>query len=282
MKNLRQYYVYKVDISNYFNSVDIGLLLPELEAVLDRDPELFRFFEALLKNPYVQYNDRVICEAHKGIMAGTPISAFLANLYLRELDAYFYQRSIPYMRYSDDILVFGRDKAELHASIQTIGDTLLARKLTINPSKEMLAAPGEEWVFLGFSYENGNIDVSRTSFEKLKGKMRRKVRRLHQWAEKKQLPGEYGAKAFVKRFNAKLYDNPVYNELTWTRWYFPVINTDRTLKKIDAYMQDCIRYLATGKRSKGRYNFRYEDIKKLGYRSLVNEYYKSISKDLEP
>lgn len=282
IKDLNHRYVYKVDISNYFNSVDIGLLLPELEAVLDRDPELFRFFEALLKNPYVQYNDRVICEAHKGIMAGTPISAFLANLYLRELDAYFYQRSIPYMRYSDDILVFGRDKAELHASIQTIGDTLLARKLTINPSKEMLAAPGEEWVFLGFSYENGNIDVSRTSFEKLKGKMRRKVRRLHQWAEKKQLPGEYGAKAFVKRFNAKLYDNPVYNELTWTRWYFPVINTDRTLKKIDAYMQDCIRYLATGKRSKGRYNFRYEDIKKLGYRSLVNEYYKSISKDLEP
>ena len=91
---------------------------------------------------------------------------------------------------------------------------------------------------------------------------------------KKNLPGEYAARAFVKRFNTKLYDNPVYSELTWTRWFFPVINTDETLKKIDEYMQECIRYLATGKRTKSRYNFRYEDIKNLGYRNLVNEYYK--------
>ncbi|MBR6825229.1 MAG: hypothetical protein IKM59_01645 [Oscillospiraceae bacterium] len=281
LKDLRQYYVYKVDISNYFNSVDIELLLPELEDTLAEDPELFRFLKALLENPYVEYNGEVIREAQKGIMAGTPISAFLANFYLRELDAYFYERHIPYMRYSDDILVFGKDESTLRNSIRIIQEMLLSRKLTVNPSKETLSAPGEAWVFLGFSYEKGIIDVSNVSFEKLKGKMRRKVRRLHQWAEKKHLPGEYAARAFVKRFNAKLYDNPTYNELTWTRWYFPVINTDRTLKQIDEYMQDCIRYLATGKRTKGRFDFRYEDIKKLGYRSLVNEYYKCKSEASE-
>ena len=104
--------------------------------------------------------------------------------------------------------------------------------------------------------------------------MRRKARSLSRWASKKNLLGEYAARAFVKRINTKLYDNPVYSELTWTRWFFPVINTDETLKKIDEYMQECIRYLATGKRTKSRYNFRYEDIKNLGYRNLVNEYYK--------
>jgi hypothetical protein len=63
------------------------------------------------------------------------------------------------------------------------------------------------------------------------------------------------------------------HELTWARWYFPMITTAESLKIIDQYSQNCIRYLATGKHTKSAYNFRYEDIKKLGYISLVNAYY---------
>ena len=54
-----------------------------------------------------------LLEEPKGIMAGVPVSAFLANFYLRELDEYFYERHIPYIRYSDDILVFAKDDREL-------------------------------------------------------------------------------------------------------------------------------------------------------------------------
>ena len=52
-----------------------------------------------------------------------------------------------------------------------------------------------------------------------------------------------------------------------------MINTDRSLKVLDAYMQDCIRYIVTESRTKSRYNFRYEQMKDLGYRSLVHEWY---------
>ena len=63
------------------------------------------------------------------------------------------------------------------------------------------------------------------------------------------------------------------HELTWVRWYFPVINTVKSLKVIDVYCQSCVRYLATGKHTKAAYNFRYENIKEIGYISLVNKYY---------
>ncbi len=273
IRDLDNRFVYKADISDYFNSVDVDILLPDLKKALSDDFDLYMFFEALLRSPYVQYNGELI-EERKGIMAGVPVSAFLANFYLRELDEYFFKQSIPYIRYSDDILVFAKDESELDESINVIKNCLFSKKLAINPDKETITNPGEKWTFLGFSYQSGTIDISDVSFEKLKAKMRRKTRSLSRWASKKNLPGEYAARAFVKRFNAKLYDNPVYSELTWTRWFFPVINTDETLKKIDEYMQDCIRYLATGKRTKSRYGFRYEDIKNLGYRNLVNEYYK--------
>ena len=40
--DIRNMYAYKVDISNYFNSVQIPLLLPMLEDVLQEDPRLFQ------------------------------------------------------------------------------------------------------------------------------------------------------------------------------------------------------------------------------------------------
>lgn len=283
LQDLNGRYVYKADVSNYFNSVNIDLLLPELKAALGDDPALYSFFEGILTQPYAEYEGEHIRE-QKGIMAGVPVSGFLANLYLSELDRYFFEKRIPYMRYSDDIIVFVRSKAELEECREEILSFLKKRGLTVNPDKEQTFLPGEKWNFLGFSYEKGVIDVSDVAYEKLKGKLKRKTAALSRWAEAKGVDGKRAASALVKRFNAKLYDNPAANELTWTRWYFPVINTDVTLKMIDGYMQDCLRYLATGKRTKGRFNFRYEDMKALGYKSLVNEYYKfkKTSKENNP
>ena len=53
-----------------------------------------------------------------------------------------------------------------------------------------------------------------------------------------------------------------------------MITTDKTLKRIDAYACDCIRYLATGTRTKRRFDLRYDDVKALGYENLVNAYYR--------
>ena len=79
-------------------------------------------------------------------------------------------------------------------------------------------------------------------------------------------------------FKSKLLENAGDNDLTWSAWFFSVINTTESLKKIDAYALDCIRYLATGKRTKARFNLRYEEIKAMGYRNLVNTYYSFCTK----
>ena len=280
IKELNTRYVYKVDIHDYFNSININILLPQLRDVLKNDLKLFEFFKNLLENPYVEFNKSLIKE-NKGRMAGVPISTFLANVYLKELDYYFYKNKIPYMRYSDDIIIFTKNEEELNSSIQTIKSFLNEKELEVNEEKEFITLPNNEWTFLGFSYNLGVIDISKVSFEKLKAKMKRKTRALSRWADKKGVSGEKTAVVFIKKFNAKLYDNPIDSELTWTRWFFPVINTDKTLKQIDEYMLECIRYLATGKRTKSKYNLRYEDIKALGYRSLVNEYYKQKNESIK-
>ena len=62
--------------------------------------------------------------------------------------------------------------------------------------------------------------------------------------------------------------------------HFSVINTTQSLHIIDIYAQDCIRYLVSGTHTKSRYNVRYDDLKSLGYQSLVHAYY-SYEKELQ-
>ena len=265
---------YKVDIRDYFNSIPIERLLPKLESALADDPGVFRFLKVLLTDPRVAADGTILDEPRKGIMAGTPISTFLANLYLAELDRKFYDAGRLYARYSDDIITFAASEAELEENIRWIQEALAENGLTVNPKKESRTAPGEAFVFLGFLFDGNRVDVAPASIEKLKAKMRRKTRALMRWKARKNTTGVNAAKAFIRAFNRKLFDNPIEHELTWARWYFPLITTADSLQIIDHYSQSCIRYLATGKHTKAAYNFRYDDMKALGYISLVNCYYK--------
>jgi hypothetical protein len=108
---------------------------------------------------------------------------------------------------------------------------------------------------------------------KLKSKMKRKARGLRRWADNNGKEGWMASKAFISHFNRKLYTSESNSEVNWSWWYFPLITTDRSLKELDTYMQDCVRYVATGKRTKARFNFRYEQMKELGLKSLVHEWY---------
>lgn len=272
-KKLSDKFVYKVDIQNYFNSVNVQKLFDLLKDIMEDAPETYNFIENLLNDSRaVLPNGEVIYE-NKGIMAGAPISSFLANVYLMQLDWHFFNNGNRYARYSDDIIVFARDEAERQEDIEYIHSYLEKMSLTVNRNKEILTNPHECWEFLGISYSNGIFDISPSSANKLKKKMWRKSRALLRWKNRKKIDNIYAVKAFIKSFNKKLYDNPKSSELTWTRWYFPIINTAKTLKTLDNYMQDCIRYIATEKRTKKKFNFKYSDMRKLGYKSIVHEYY---------
>ena len=269
--NIENYFTYKVDISDYFNSIDLNILLPKLYELLKEDIELYNLIEKLLSNPYVE-EESVIKEEIKGVMAGSPIAAFLANFYLREVDKSF-ENDI-YCRYSDDIILFAKTQEELEEKKHKLLQLLEDHHLKINTSKEVITHPHEQWTFLGLKYDAGNIDISDVSVKKLKDKMRRKSRALIRWSRNKNLESINAVKSFINSFNKKLYNNTATHEMTWARWYFPLISTDKSLKIIDNYMQECIRYIATKKHTKSAYNFKYSKMKELGYQSLVNNWYK--------
>ena len=93
----RKMWAYKLDIHDYFNSISIDILLPMLAEMMADDPLLYRFFENMLIDNRVVFNGETIVENH-GVMAGTPTSPFLADVYLKEVDRYFHEANVIYAR----------------------------------------------------------------------------------------------------------------------------------------------------------------------------------------
>ena len=269
---LENMYSYKADVHDYFNSVPVDRLLPMLEDALSDDPRLFSFLRSLLTEEYVLERGEPLKEK-KGIMAGTPVASFYANLYLRGLDRRFEQAGVPYARYSDDIIVFAETEEQTRKYAAFIREYLSEYGLGINPKKEQFSSPSDGWTFLGFCVNGKTVDIAPATVKKLKGKMKRKANALRRWAKRNEVDGAKAAKAFIRIFNRKLLESPEDNELSWCCWFFPVINTAKSLKEIDAYAQQCVRYIVSGKHTKAAYRVKYEDIKALGYKNLVHEYY---------
>ncbi len=273
VKDIETYYSLKLDISNYFNSININLLLPKLEHILSADPKLFNLLKQILTLNKAVENGEVISE-NRGAMAGTPISAFLANVYLMELDKHFETLGVVYARYSDDIIVFSKSKEELENHEQFIFNFVNRLGLTINESKVVYCNPNQMWTFLGFSYSNGVIDLSNVTLKKVKDKIRRKARAIYRWRIKNKKDVFCAGKVLIRVFNRKFFKTSNTKDLSWCKWFFPIINTTSTLKQIDAYLVQYIRYLNSGKTTKQNFNITYNQIKEMGFKSLVNEYYK--------
>ena len=56
---------------------------------------------------------KLIVDNEKGIMPGMPFATFLSNLFLANIDKYFYERQVQYYRFADDILIFADSENEL-------------------------------------------------------------------------------------------------------------------------------------------------------------------------
>ena len=273
-ENIDTMYGYKTDIHNYFNSIDTDMLIDDMRANLT-DRRFVDLMDRILSDRRAEFQREIVVE-EKGVMAGTPISPFLANYYLRDVDEYFLSKDCIYMRYADDILILADSQEKLSSLRDDLIRMITEKKLEMNPKKEQYFQPGERFDFLGFSISKERVDISPVTVEKMKGKIRRSSRSIRRWMLQKNAPLKGTIKAMIRTYDNKFfgYDDA---ELSWARWYFPSITTDESLREIDNYLQDRMRYIGTGKFNKKNYTtVPYKMMKECGYRTLVKEYYSSL------
>jgi hypothetical protein len=106
---------------------------------------------------------------------GNLTSQHFANLYLGELDHELKERQKvkAYLRYMDDMLLFAKNKDELHRLLQQL-ETFIHERLALNlkPSATILAPVSEGIPFLGFRIFPRLIRLNRHSLRRFRCRLR--------------------------------------------------------------------------------------------------------------
>lgn len=267
-------YGVKVDIHAYFNSVSV-------ERVTEMIDELF--YDGLNKTvKNLMLDNKVIwkgkeVEEWKSLIPGCAFGSFFANWCLRECDEYFNNHNIIYARYSDDILILGKDNDELNTGLNVVMSYLEKYGLTMNPDKYTWFGPEDDIDFLGLKLcGNGTIDISDHAKFKIKKQIHRWCRKGRVSIERDHQPFKKVASNIVRRLNRKNFKCYIEHDETfgWCAYAFPKINTEESLREIDEYTKDTIRALKTGKHNKANYRKMTEDeFREIGWVSLVQLYH---------
>lgn len=141
----RYQYVLKTDIRKYFPSIDHEILMQKIERKIKcRDTLcLLRLIidGSNKQEPvtdYFQGDDLFTPFARRrGIPIGNLTSQFFANLYLNDLDHFAKEKLLctGYIRYVDDITLFGDDKRKLWDNREQIEEFLVRDRLKLHPDK---------------------------------------------------------------------------------------------------------------------------------------------------
>lgn len=152
--HLNSKFFMKLDIKNFFNSIDISLLTKDLLNLLNIDMIYAEHLKLVLNA--CTYNDR--------LPLGFSISPILTEVYLKEFDEIVKDRlnefNVIYTRYADDIMISSDELLEEESNkVYSIIDQLLReRKLILNKKKfrvTKLISEGQHVKYLGINIIKG-------------------------------------------------------------------------------------------------------------------------------
>ena len=256
----------KFDIHHYFDDVSESVRDQALKE-LDTGSCIDRIVWDYLHDGAVIDENGAIIHKYKGIAQGFAVSPFLANYILRDIDEAISGLDVLYYRYSDDILILGRD----FERAQSLLYNMLAQKgLTINP-KKVTPIDADTWfTFLGFKIRGSEITFSEDTVKRLK----RSVRCLTRTRKGQPLKSEAVLRRAIRQLNRDLYVAYLVNdrEFGWAEYMFGTVNVLEDVEALDRYIKDHLRHLYTGRwNSYGNYNKVPNDIlRRCGYVSMVH------------
>lgn len=228
----------KMDLTKYFDTVPIKYI-DEIFDRMERKVGKSKIIDIVRKYYHTDlcfdFNGNVI-EHYQSLKQGCSVASFLADAVLYHIDDAISNYDVYYVRYSDDLLVVGK---EFRAAFVRVKSELELMGMTLNP-KKVEAVYKDRWIkFLGFNIKGNQITLSKNrvkSFQKeieartikqRKVSMNRAVNQVHNYMYKGD--GTY----------------------SWATSVLPIINVQKDIDTLNEFVMDCIRACATGKKKIG-------------------------------
>ena len=166
-------WVVDVDLKQFFDEVDHDVLMARLGRKV-KDKRLKRLINRYLKAGVV--SEGVLHPTDKGTPQGGPLSPFLSNVLLDDLDKELERRGHSFCRYADDVNIYVRTERAGQRAMRSITRFVEGPlKLKVNQEKSAVARPWKR-KFLGFTFlkiwGEMRISVAEKSWKRFREKVK--------------------------------------------------------------------------------------------------------------
>jgi RNA-directed DNA polymerase len=169
-------FVVDMDLSKFFDRCQHDILMNRVARKV-RDSRLLTLIGRYLRAGVMV--EGVLQISEEGTPQGGPLSPFLANILLDDLDKELEQRGLPFVRYADDFVIFTRSRRAAERVFLSVNRYLTQQlRLVVNETKSRIVeAEGVE--FLGFVFRGyrATIQVSEKNQSKFKRRIREQTGR---------------------------------------------------------------------------------------------------------
>jgi RNA-directed DNA polymerase len=213
--------VVDLDLERFFDRVNHDILMSRVAArVIDK--RVLKLIRAFLNAGVLE--DGLVRPVDEGTPQGGPLSPFLSNIVLDDLDKELARRGHRFCRYADDCNIYVRSHRAGERVMASITRFLTDKlRLKVNEAKSAVARP-EERKFLGFSIANDGSErrIAPKALAKFKDRVREFTRRTR----------GLSLEQIIKDLSPYL--------IGW-RGYFGFCQTPRVLTNLEAWIRRRLR-----------------------------------------
>ena len=229
---------FKADLTKYFDTVPIEYI----DSVFDRMEE--KCGESKILDIVRKYYHTDLCfdvdgnliEHYQSLKQGCAVASFLADAVLYHLDNTVSMLPGYYVRYSDDLMYIGE---EWGSAFQVVKSILENMNMTLNP-KKVEQIYKDRWVkFLGFNIKGDQITLSKSRVKSFQKEIETRTIKQRKTSLTKA----------VNSVNNYLYKGD--GKYSWATSVLPIINVEKDIETLNAFVMDSLRACATKKRKIG-------------------------------
>lgn len=232
----------KSDFSHYFDVVKIEAIYNIFDVIeqklgFNRGTEpVMNLLRKAWNNNLVFDLDGNLIEQYCGIRQGNAIGSFLADAILYELDEFMSNKYKFYCRYSDDCMTLHNNPQEV---IDDMNQIISKYGVSLNPKKVEIVHK-DKWVrFLGFNIKGDKITLSKSRVKSFQKEI--EARTIKQ--------RNISLARATNRVNDYLYRGD--GQYSWATSVLPIINVEKDIETLNAFVMDALRACATKKRKIG-------------------------------
>lgn len=224
----------KIDLSKYFDSVPIRYIdevFDKIEAKTGKS-KIIDLLRTYYHDDTVLDMEKKPIQKYTSLRQGCAVAAFLADAVLYDVDETVSGYDIFYVRYSDDILITGK---QWRKAYEKLSKMLEAKDLKLNPNKVEQLSPDRWFKFLGFTIKDNLISISKKRVKTFQKEIEQRTFRSKSKNLKQILHQVYGY----------LYKGQ--QDYSWATGILPIINVPRDINTLNQFVMDAVRAAVTRK-----------------------------------